>query len=328
MRKCGIVNTLSSRRSQSTQTGRYAPLCPAAATTTAALLMRRSQRLWSARRYAGRRCQGCKDAHCVRPVVTHWGCERARPGQHSANALRRLGTEVVRRAVEDADHQDQDQDSARRDARPGGFVHRIGCRGCDDDDCDGRTTAAPLCPFGSDRTWGISAVRARALVAAVAEVAADPDATAVAAAPLCPFGADRRWEIGAARAEPSSVEAPSPAMATAGRTCSHYGCTGQRECIDDIADRVHTWEEYGRYLARIEASKQCGRAEREERVQKKKASWRSWSIAATSRSSRALVRLAGPGEASSRCVCTAEASSTTPGLWSRVTSLRWRAALA
>jgi hypothetical protein len=55
----------------------------------------------------------------------------------------------------------------------------------------------------------------------------------------------------------------------------------------------------------------------------KNASWRSWSITATSRSSRALVRLAGPGEASSRCVCTAEASSTTPGLWSRVTSLRW-----
>ena len=59
----------------------------------------------------------------------------------------------------------------------------------------------------------------------------------------------------------------------------------------------------------------------------KDASWRSWSMAATSRSSRALVRLAGPGEASSRCVCTAGASSTTPGLWSRVTTLRWRAAL-
>ena len=179
--------------------------------------MRRSQRLRGARRHAGRRCQGCKDAHCVRPVLTHWGCERARPGQHSANALRRLGAEVVRRAADDADHQDQDQDPARRDARPGGFVHRIGCSGCDDDDCDRRTTAAPLCPFGSDRTWEISAVRAESPAAAVAEAAADPDAAAVVAAPRCPFGADRRWEISAARAvaEPPSAQTPSPAMAAA-----------------------------------------------------------------------------------------------------------------
>jgi hypothetical protein len=34
-----------------------------------------------------------------------------------------------------------------------------------------------LCPFGSDRTWEMSAVRAEYLAAAVAEVAADPDAT-------------------------------------------------------------------------------------------------------------------------------------------------------
>eukprot|EP01047_Picozoa_sp_COSAG01_P084948 COSAG01_NODE_18455_length_1074_cov_14.540513_1_plen_151_part_10 len=34
--------------------------------------MRRSQRLRGARQHAGRRCQGCKDAHCVRPVLTHW----------------------------------------------------------------------------------------------------------------------------------------------------------------------------------------------------------------------------------------------------------------
>ena len=83
MRKCGIVNTLSSRdrsitavdtATQQTDTSLLAYLlCPAAATTTAALLMRRSQRLRSARRHAGRRCEGCKDAHCVRPVVTHWG---------------------------------------------------------------------------------------------------------------------------------------------------------------------------------------------------------------------------------------------------------------
>ena len=112
-------------------------------------------------------------------MLTHWGCERARPGQHSANALRRLGAEVVRRAADDADRQDQDQDPARRDARPGGFVHRIGCSGCDDDDCDRRTTAAPLCPFGSDRTWEISAVRAESPAVAVAEAAADPDAAAV-----------------------------------------------------------------------------------------------------------------------------------------------------
>eukprot|EP01047_Picozoa_sp_COSAG01_P010552 COSAG01_NODE_449_length_16915_cov_23.001903_3_plen_167_part_00 len=116
MPKCGIVNTLSSRdrsitavdtATQQTDTSLLAYLlCPAAATTTAALLMRRSQRLRGARRHAGRRCQGCKDAHCVRPVLTHWGCERARPGQHSANALRRLGAEVVRRAADDAGHQD------------------------------------------------------------------------------------------------------------------------------------------------------------------------------------------------------------------------------
>jgi hypothetical protein len=85
-------------------------------------VMRRSERLErrrrSARQHASRRCQGCKDAVCVRPVVTHWGCERARPGQHSANALRKFGAEVVRRAAGDADHQDQDQDPARRDARP------------------------------------------------------------------------------------------------------------------------------------------------------------------------------------------------------------------
>ena len=185
------------RSQRSTQQTGYVPLllayllCPAAATTTAALLMRRSQRLRSARQHAGRRCQGCKDAHCVRPVLTHWGCERARPAQHSANALRRLGAEVVRRAADDAGRQDQDQDPARRDARPGGFVHRIGCSGCDDDDCDRRTTAAPLCPFGSDRTWEISAVRAESPAAAVAEAAADPDAVAVVAAPRCPFGADR-----------------------------------------------------------------------------------------------------------------------------------------
>jgi hypothetical protein len=42
------------------------------------------------------------------------------------------------------------------------------------------------------------------------------------------------------------------------------------ESIDDIADRMSTWEEFGRYLARIEASKQRGRAEREERVRQKK----------------------------------------------------------
>jgi hypothetical protein len=73
--------------------------------------MRRSERLErrrrSARQHAGRRCQGCKDAVCVRPVVSQWGCERARLGQHSANALRRFGAEVVRRAADDADHQDQ-----------------------------------------------------------------------------------------------------------------------------------------------------------------------------------------------------------------------------
>ena len=205
-------------------------------------------------------------------MLTHWGCERARPGQHSANALRRLGAEVVRRAADDADHQDQDQDPARRDARPGGFVHRIGCSGCDDDDCDRRTTAAPLCPFGSDRTWEISAVRAESPAAAVAEAAADPDAAAVVAAPRCPFGADRRWEISAARAvaEPPSAQTPSPAMAAAA-VASPAAATAEewKPNLDDIADRFHTLEELGRHLVRVEASKQRGRAEREERVRNK-----------------------------------------------------------
>jgi hypothetical protein len=79
-------------------------------------VMRRSERLdrrrRSARQHAGRRCQGCKDAVCVRPVVSHWGCERARPGQHNANVLRRFGAEVVRRAADDADDQDHSNSTA------------------------------------------------------------------------------------------------------------------------------------------------------------------------------------------------------------------------
>jgi|EP01047_Picozoa_sp_COSAG01_P005809 hypothetical protein len=137
--RCGLVNAQHSSTDESMPNAHdsnwlfvAAPLLLLRRSTTTLPLpvMRRSERLERrrrrARRHAGRRCQGCKDADCVRPVVSHWGCERARPGQHHANALRRFGAEVLRRAADDADHQDQDQDPARRDARPGGFVHRIG----------------------------------------------------------------------------------------------------------------------------------------------------------------------------------------------------------
>eukprot|EP01047_Picozoa_sp_COSAG01_P005311 COSAG01_NODE_180_length_22910_cov_19.255710_12_plen_203_part_00 len=110
-----------------------------------------------------RRCRGCKNPRCDDPVVSHWGCKRARPAQHSANALQRLVSSVP---------------PARGDAQPGGFVHRVGCGGCsDDEDCD-RTRATPLCPYGADRTWEIDAARVALLPAETM-----PPASAAARAP-------------------------------------------------------------------------------------------------------------------------------------------------
>jgi hypothetical protein len=110
-----------------------------------------------------RRCRGCKNPRCDDPVVSHWGCKRARPAQHSANALQWLVSSVP---------------PARGDAQPGGFVHRVGCGGCsDDEDCD-RTRATPLCPYGADRTWEIDAARAALLPAETM-----PPASAAARAP-------------------------------------------------------------------------------------------------------------------------------------------------
>ena len=97
-----------------------------------------------------RRCRGRKHPRCDDPVVSQWGCKRARPAQHSANALQRLVSSVPH---------------ARGDVQPGGFVHRVGCSGCSDDDDCGRTRATPMCPYGADRAWEIDAARAAPLPA-------------------------------------------------------------------------------------------------------------------------------------------------------------------
>jgi hypothetical protein len=110
-----------------------------------------------------RRCRGCKNPRCDDLVVSQWGCKRARPAQHSANALQRFVSSVP---------------PARGDAQPGGFVHRVGCGGCSDDEDCGRTRATPLCPYGADRTWEIGAARAAPLPAEMM-----PPASAAARAP-------------------------------------------------------------------------------------------------------------------------------------------------